>query len=253
MKKIFKGSRRRQESGQVEVETAIILPLVVFLVLGLIQLGLLHQARLFAKYAAYRAVRYGSLRVEDGWKDNMAVAALAACLPIVSKADGNAEVIFDTSDAEKWINKWYMRGFAANLMADVFMPYTEVVICGPTQDQVSGTTYEVNGTEYVPFDLPDPASDGIRTKLRIQLTLNYRMIIPFADWVIYRMTRGWQMVKEMRLGEGSPLGGGGGDWAKYDAAAMGAKVFIIPIRVQYSMKMHSDVPLDYLPDSSECM
>ena len=39
-------------AGQAMVESAIILPMYVFLMLGLLQLGLMHQAQTLTKYAA---------------------------------------------------------------------------------------------------------------------------------------------------------------------------------------------------------
>lgn len=248
--------RRRRESGQVEVETAIVLPAVVFLLLGLIQLGLLHQARLMAKYAAFRAVRIGSVRVDknkNNWIRDMEMAAVAASLPVLSWANPNdVEVLGTTHNADKWVEKWEHAGFGghpSNKMQDVNMKYAEVEICGPLRNDVSGHTYTVD-QEYVPFDHPVLAGRGIKTKLRIQLTLNYRMIIPFADWVFYYMYRGWKFTKDLHLGEGEKDAGGGD---KYDNAAVNDKVYIIPLRVQYATKLHSDVPLNHLPSANNCL
>ena len=54
--------QRRRESGQAAVETALTMPLLIFLVLGTTQLFRLLQARILAQVAAYRAVRAGSLQ-----------------------------------------------------------------------------------------------------------------------------------------------------------------------------------------------
>ena len=42
-----------KDSGQAFVETAITMPLFVFVILGTLQLGLMHQAHALTKYAAY--------------------------------------------------------------------------------------------------------------------------------------------------------------------------------------------------------
>lgn len=252
-----------REGGQVEVETAIVLPLVIFLLLGLIQLGLLHQAGIMAKYAAYRAVRTGALRVyssRDDWIKGMEMAALAVALPVLgfkTGGSGSPEVLGKTDSATNWLIKWNKPGFGGmlfkNKMVDLLltnMKYTEVKICGPLKGDIpEGDTYEVSGTKYVPFDLPHVSGKGIRTKLRIQLILNYRMIIPFADWVIYYMYRGWRTSRELHLGTvNTPALPANA----YDLAAMNNKVYIIPIKSQYAMKMHSDIPYDHLPDDNEC-
>lgn len=239
-------NRWRSTSGQVEVETAIVLPVVTFLLLGLIQLGLLHQARLVSKYAAYQAVRAGALNGMD--MDTMEMAALAASLPILSFDKSGAEVLLRTDTVPNYKKKWEKAGFGGhpkNEMQDVNMKYVQVDICGPLDTEVSGHTYTAeDGKEYVPFDDPDVAGSNIHTKLRIQVTLNYRMIIPFADWVIYHMYRGWKFTKDLHLGEGEKDATAANE---YDSAAINDKVYIIPIPAQYAMKLHSDAPLDNFP------
>ena len=80
--------------------------------------------------------------------------------------------------------------------------------------------------------------------------VNYRLIIPFADLVIFRMWKGTEITKELHLDAGDRPPSFSFD--RYDiAAAMG--VHIIPIRAQYSMKLHSDVPLDRFHGSNECL
>ncbi|HLM44600.1 MAG TPA: TadE family protein, partial [Myxococcaceae bacterium] len=56
---------RRAERGQAAVESALTLPLTVFLMLGTLQLFLMLQGRIMAEYAAFRAVRAGSVRHGD--------------------------------------------------------------------------------------------------------------------------------------------------------------------------------------------
>jgi len=242
------GSRRSQ-SGQVEVETAVVLPVAVFLLLGLIQLGLLHQARIIAEYAAYRAARTGALYNMDMGK--MEAAAVAAMLPILSYDNRGAEVLSRTDTAANWARKYINPGFKMNRMLDLpMLKYAEIIVCGPLKKEVNNLTYTAEGKQYVPFDNPEVAGgSGAKTKLRVQLTLNYRLIIPFADWVIFRMWKGKEITKELHLDAGGR--GPGFSLDKYDMAAM-AGVHIIPIRAQYAMKLHSDVPLDRFPTGNDC-
>lgn len=67
------------DSGQAAVETALTAPLVTFLVLGTLQLFLLMQAKTMAQYAAYQAVRVGSMT--NGRCDVMTHAALLSLVP----------------------------------------------------------------------------------------------------------------------------------------------------------------------------
>jgi hypothetical protein len=160
-------------------------------------------------------------------------------------------VLSKTNDAGSWLSKYNKPGFRFNRMMDVAdIQYAEIIVCGPLKDEVSSHTYRTSSGEYVPFDKPEVAGRGINTKLRIQLTLNYRLIIPFADWVIFRMWKGKEITRELHLDTGGRLSGISVD--KYDTAAAQG-VHIIPIRAQYAMKLHSDVPLDRFPASNMCL
>ena len=240
---------RRNQSGQVEVETAVVLPVAIFLLLGLIQLGLLHQARIIAEYAAYRAARTGALYNMDMKK--MEAAAVAAMLPILSYDNGGAEVLSRTDSASNWARKYLKPGFKMNRMMDIpTLKYAEIIICGPVKSEVQSLTYTAEGKQYVPFDNPEVAGgSGAKTKLRVELTLNYRLIIPFADWVIYRMWKGRAISEDLHLDMGGH--GPGFSFDKYEMAAM-VGVHIIPIRAQYAMKLHSDVPIDRFPKGNDC-
>src|SRR5579871_2571044 len=94
----------RQERGQAAVESAIVLPLFVFLILGILQLGLMHQARLLTKYAAYKAVRVGSLN--NARKSKMEDAALATLRPLMSHNSNGVESITPIQSASDFQNKW---------------------------------------------------------------------------------------------------------------------------------------------------
>lgn len=67
------------EQGQALVETAIVMPLVVFLILGLIQLTMLQHAKIMTEFAAYSAARTGIVWNADRFR--MENAALIALLP----------------------------------------------------------------------------------------------------------------------------------------------------------------------------
>jgi len=69
----------RAQRGQAAIETAIILPLMTFMVLGIIQLTMMQQAELMTQYAAYQACRAGI--VWNGNNDKMVSAAIVALAP----------------------------------------------------------------------------------------------------------------------------------------------------------------------------
>jgi hypothetical protein len=71
--------------GQAAIESALVLPLVLFLVLGIVQLALMQQARLMTDYAAYQAARAGV--VWSGNNERMRDAATFALLPTLGRSD----------------------------------------------------------------------------------------------------------------------------------------------------------------------
>jgi len=244
------------------VESAIVLPLFVFLILGILQLGLMHQARLMTKYAAYKAVRAGS--IHNASVKEMEKAAVAVLLPMLAKrASGpnGIEYVKPVNSGQEFTEKW--SDLKGNKMADTELKYAEVTICGPTKQDAGGGGGEVD------FDDPDNATSADwkqshRTKLRVQVTFNYRLIIPFADWVIYNAARARDMPMLMRMGEvkgeekakvakrkfGSASTGEG----PYESAAS-KRIYIAPIRATYTMRMQSNLYLntDDLPASNACM
>lgn len=70
---------RREESGQAVVESAIVIPLMVFLILGMIQLVMIQHARIMTEYAAFNAARAGIVWNAD--KIIMENAAIISLLP----------------------------------------------------------------------------------------------------------------------------------------------------------------------------
>ncbi len=243
------------------METAIVLPLFVFLILGILQLGLMHQARLLTKYAAYKAVRAGS--IHNASVKEMEKAAVAVLLPVLAKRSSGSdgiEYVRPVSSGQEFTTKW--NEMMGNEMGDTDLKYAEVTICGPTKKEVGGSGGELD------FDDPDNAASedwkgSHRTKLRVQVTFNYRLIIPFADWVIFQSTRARDLPMLMRMKVrdedrraeaprrfGSASTGEG----PYDAAAS-KRIYIAPIRATYTMRMQSNLYLntDDLPESNECL
>jgi hypothetical protein len=73
----------RHQSGQALVEAALTLPLVLFTLLGTMQLFMMLQARMLADYAVFRATRAGA--VAHGRCPRMKHAAIAALLPAFTR------------------------------------------------------------------------------------------------------------------------------------------------------------------------
>jgi hypothetical protein len=244
-----------RESGQAAIESAIVLPLFVFLLLGIIQIGLMHQARLMTKYAAYRAVRAGA--IHNAKTDEMERAALAVMLPLVSEDRSGGEYIKSINSASDFTAKWNAAGVAKNEMPDAKMKYVEIMTCGPLKK-------DAGGKEELDFDDPKVAGsagwrESQRTKLRVQATFNYRMPIPFANWVIHAAALNKEVPWVLRMGksDGKPSSFEKDDEGKkrhqkYREAAS-AGHYILPIRAAYTMRMQSNIYVSQLPESNECL
>jgi hypothetical protein len=78
------------ERGQAALESALVLPLLVFLVLGIIQLTLLQQGKVMTEYAAFSAARAGI--VWNGNNERMRDAAVVSLLPTMGRTDDLAHL-----------------------------------------------------------------------------------------------------------------------------------------------------------------
>jgi hypothetical protein len=179
--------RETGESGQAAVETAITLPLVVFLVLGTLQLFMMMQGRLMAEYAVFRATRVGSVRHGDC--EAMTHAAVVALMPSFYSylgrggAGGTPGQRLAAAFAARRNNPFnqfrYVPGPDGN--------HDGVILWLIREAPIAATVPDDDGN----FDQWDA---GIR-RLEMRLIYWFPLKIPFADWVISRMVLarwGWQ-------------------------------------------------------------
>ncbi len=174
----------RRESGQAAVETALTLPLVLFVLLGSMQLFLLSQARLLAQYGVFQATRVGSLN--HGACTPMTHAALLSVLPAVHSFLGD-ETLPGTTPGERlgeafgrFRHNHYLGyrgpgwdGAGAESEALVWL----------VREQPTPTAADVSA-----FDQPLPRADR-REPLRLEVRMVFwaPLRIPFADWVFSRI------------------------------------------------------------------
>lgn len=250
------GMRRRthRESGQAAVETAIVMPLFVFIFLGLLQLGLMHQARLLTRYAAYKSTRAGA--IHRAKKDVMTQAALGVLVPITSNMDGLMRKAGSPGDYAM------AYGFARANIQDG-LPIVETTICNPISSQISETS---------DFDDPQIASAAAgdwlgfrRTRLHVQTTFYYRMVIPFANGVLFWATAGVEpghqdTFSTLRLrsenaddskDKWSDKKRNRGNMPMLIGLARGGRYYM-PIRANYAMRLQSNVASGELPAKNNC-
>lgn len=230
------------------VEAAIVMPLFVFLILGTLQLGLAHQARLMTKYAAYRAVRAGS--IYNGRVDKMEMAAMSVLLPMISH-EGFSKTLKPIDGPSRFAQKFLMNKMN-KMPEDGSTKDVEVTICNPTTDMLSGAK-----SNELDFDDPAVASGtdwktSERTKLAVQVTFNYRMPIPFANAVISAIYRAKAIPYSLRMGKDDGtndnldrIAKAGGTMSLSALANSGA--YVLPIRASYAMRMQSNLFVKVAP------
>jgi len=171
------------ERGQVIVEQAIILPMMVFLVLGIVQLTMIQQARIATEYAAYNAARAGI--VYNGDKDMMTRAAFISLIPTMGRSDTwsawfqTALIASIKQAASSVIDGLDLPGLSGVQMVDV-------EILEPSDASI----FDSGGSH---LDKKQLDFDDYRTNvaeanlLSVQVRYYYEMRIPFANWMIQSM------------------------------------------------------------------
>jgi hypothetical protein len=248
-----------RESGQVAVEAALVMPLFVFFILGILQLGLIAQARVMAKYAAYRAARVGAMNNAD--PDAIQAAAILHLLPVLVN---NSEVIMPTSSSSEVITKFMQHNTINNVLPGGGR-LVRTVICSPLREDLDGGGQHSIGNAGIAslggkgndneVDFDDPRNQASpenftsggdslrrfkRTRLVVQVQLMYRMPIPFANWVIVKSYLGTNVPSVLMMPNkgGTPRSGAGQVGTVYAAEAAGA--YVLPINVSYAMRMQSN-------------
>jgi hypothetical protein len=188
--------RRSDQSGQAAVESAIILPLMVFMLLGIVQLTMMHQARLMVDYAAYNACRAGIVWNMD--KHRMVTAALITLMPTFAATDtiagaSDPELGRRPGIIETWAKMKLLTGGSA-FLSKIFkglggngnIDFIHVEILNPTRAMFKGKP-EIHFDDFLVGDEHTQRNHNLResTRLTIRLRYLYWMRIPFANWIIH--------------------------------------------------------------------
>lgn len=227
------GSRSRHgQNGQAAVESAIVLPLMVFILLGVIQLSIAYQARLLSEYAAFKVARAASVYRLDC--RHMVNAGLMALIPSMSRSGRDS------------LRERYSR-LARQVLGQNRPPGLAAVSGSPVP--LVQVDYRVSDYRRT-FD-EQLEVDARPMKVHVRLAYFYEYRIPFAGWLISRVWlasqtgRPWttgadpvmpvqrQAEPVTRVAEPSP------DWVVVDRAIR-QNYFTVPIVATWSMRMMSD-------------
>jgi TadE-like protein len=206
-----------KQSGQAAVESALVLPLMVFLGLGIIQLTMMQQAKLMTEYAAYCAARAGI--VWNGNNERMHDAAITALLPTLGRTDtlpqlaktwGLARLHDEALQQLAWPNKNTLVPATVNgsnlfglVRVDTVNPswYSPVRSVWKLRSAINWRELDFDGPDSYPqvpaletkiarffnLPLPDDAEEVYRkaTVLSVRVRYWYELRVPFANWLIF--------------------------------------------------------------------
>ena len=255
--------QRGEEGGQAAVEASLVIPMMLFFILGIVQLGLMHQAQLMTEYAAYRAARAGI--VQDGDCTIMRKAALVGVLPTILSGVAGGPRRTDT----------LARGAFAYGIALVELngptPYNhvKVEVLNPSRARLNGLFNNYGShLQRKELDFDDIRDNTVieANLLTVRVTYYYKMVIPFANTLIHSFWMATEVGGAMALGNQKGIQfenttynptdrGASGGIAMVEAAglagnsevrsiALAATAFgkyYIPIRANYSMRMQSNL------------
>ncbi len=169
--------RRGRERGVAMIETAIALPILLAVILGSIQFGLIYEAKATLNHAALRAARAGA--VEHADPDAIRRGLARGLVPLYSPPSSLAgfEATFVRVDTE-------LRTSA------------RIRILNPTQEAFADFSEEVDGIREIPNDRLHVRSTALGAQsglniqdanlLRVEITYGYELKVPLVNWFITR-------------------------------------------------------------------
>ena len=181
------------------VEAAIVMPLMVFVILGVVQLTMIQHARIMTEYAAYNAARAGIVWNGDPWV--MENAALISLMPTyeglgdemglgdpgrMMRAVAQRALLFQVNRRLSGFALEVFGGPISNAIRRAFggdgPQVVEVTILNPRRSDFG---------ERQELDFDDIGTDGYAEQLReanrltVQVRYLYVMRVPFANWVMH--------------------------------------------------------------------
>ncbi len=179
-----------RERGQAAVESAITLPTVIFTVLGILQLTLVHQARMMLEYAAFSAARAGA--VWNGDPAKMQSAAMLALMPTMPSLPLDSAVTpcpegMRVDKVGQLFCRWTLLDEANRRLPVTgalapFGPGKRLV----TVETLSPTKQDFGDEKELDFDQGgDSLAERQKSQLTLRLTYFYELRIPIVNWMFF--------------------------------------------------------------------
>lgn len=168
----------KRESGQAAVETALTLPITLFLFFGTLQLILMMQGRIIAQYAVSRATRAASLNHGDcaAMKDVSLAVLLPALQPFMKPGVDKVDAFIGTYTGKNGVD-WRKNRY--DYASSSGGPRGVVWI-----DRISPDAADVTDELEETFDIKAPATGARPMRLETRMVFWFPLKIPFANWVL---------------------------------------------------------------------
>lgn len=167
----------RDQRGVAIVETVIALPILLAVILGAIQFGLIYEAKATLNHAALQAARAGA--VEHADPDAIRRGLARGLVPLYSPPSSLSGVA----------------STLARVMGDV-QTDARIRILNPTQEAFADFGEDVEGVQEIPNDRLHTRSTALGAQsglniqdanlLRIEVTYGYELKVPLVNWFITR-------------------------------------------------------------------
>jgi hypothetical protein len=205
---------------------------MVFMLLGIVQLTMMQQARLMVEYAAYNACRAGIVWNMD--KDTMRRAALFSLLPTFAATD----TVWGTTDQylgrrpgilETW-GKMSLANAVTGGLSKVFsnlggqggsLDFIHVKVLNPKRQQFGGQP-EIHFDDIKVRDPSHTRRIREATRLTVRVRYLYWMKIPFANWIIHMAWMAGEAGVALNGPIDRPTVSTGGGFVKLEGAARSA-------------------------------
>lgn len=275
---------RARERGQATVEMALMAPMTIFIILGILQLGMMQHAQLLTEYAAFTAARAGI--VHNGNPDEMKKSAFLSLMPTFSRVyHGNQTLprvilklnaysqfgprAFLLGEAAKWEDygqSSYIPGDAvAQIAANNSFDFIKIETIKPSTRNYASLGRNVwagHTSNEIDFDDVSSANAVSSNILSIRLTYYYVMRVPFANWALHNfwVAANAQVPHLLNLRRAPELiEGYGKDQSQYRVLASTSGdlrtlkllaisgLYVFPLQATHTLRMQSNQFKKYLP------
>lgn len=175
--------------GQAMVEFIIVIPVLILLVFGTIQIGLIYSAKTTLNYAAFQSARLGA--VNNATYSSLRRGLIRGMAPLYTS---NTSLTTVRTDIDAGINSLGTRRDSQSEMDD----YTKIIRLSPTKKQfqaASGFGFGVKNADnfyeipndnlmYRPTNLRSGASIQDANLLKIRVQYCYKLMVPLVNRII---------------------------------------------------------------------